>query len=397
MTDFKTLDDIAVAGRHVLLRADLNVPMRDGAVTDTTRLDRLAPTVAELADKGARVVIVSHFDRPKGKRVPEMSLKPVAAALAKSLDRPVAFADDCVGATAEAAVAALSDGAVLVLENLRFHAGEEANDPAFARALAGLADLYVNDAFSAAHRAHASTEGVAHLLPAAAGRLMQAELDALSAALTSPRRPVVALVGGAKISSKLDLLGNLARRVDRLVIGGGMANTFLNAAGTDVGKSLCEHDMADTARAIMAQAAAAGCAIVLPVDAVVAAEFKAGSPAATVAIDAVPADRMIFDVGPATVAALTALLGECRTLVWNGPLGAFEIAPFDAGTNAVAQAAAKLTKAGNLLSVAGGGDTVAALRHAGAIDDFSYVSSAGGAFLEWLEGKTLPGVAALNG
>ena len=395
MSDYRTLDDIDVAGRRVLLRADLNVPMREGAVTDTTRLDRLAPTIAELADKGARVVVVSHFDRPKGKRVPEMSLKPVAAALAQSLGRPVAFADDCIGANAEAAVAALSDGAVLVLENLRYHAGEEANDPAFARALAGLAELYVNDAFSAAHRAHASTEGVAHLLPAAAGRLMQAELDALAAALTSPQRPVVALVGGAKISSKLDLLGNLASRVDRLVIGGGMANTFLNAAGVNVGKSLCEHDMADTARAIMANAADAGCTIVLPVDAVVAAEFKAGSPAATVAIDAVPDDRMILDVGPATVAALATLLGECRTLVWNGPLGAFEIAPFDAGTNAVAQAAAKLTKAGGLRSVAGGGDTVAALRHAGVIDDFSHVSSAGGAFLEWLEGKTLPGVAAL--
>jgi phosphoglycerate kinase len=397
MPDFKTLDDLAVAGRRVLLRADLNVPMKEGTVTDTTRLDRLAPTIAELADKGARVVVVSHFDRPKGKRVPEMSLRPVAEALAASLGRPVAFADDCVGPVAEQAVGALGDGAVLVLENLRYHAGEETNDAAFARALADLADLYVNDAFSAAHRAHASTEAVARLLPSAAGRLMQAELEALAAALTSPQRPVAALVGGAKISTKLDLLGNLIGRVDKLVIGGGMANTFLNAAGTNVGASLCEHEMADTARAIMDKAKDAGCEIVLPVDAVIAAEFKAGTASATVAIDAVPGDRMILDVGPTTVAALTALLGECRTLVWNGPLGAFEIAPFDAGTNAVAQAAVRLTKASGLLSVAGGGDTVAALRHAGAIDDFSYVSSAGGAFLEWLEGKTLPGVAALAG
>jgi phosphoglycerate kinase len=370
--------------------------MKDGRVSDTTRLDRLAPTIAELAGKGARVIVISHFDRPKGKRVPEMSLAPVAAALETSLGHDVAFAVDCIGESAEAAVGALGDGGVLVLENLRFHAGEEANDPEFARALAALADLYVNDAFSAAHRAHASTEGVAHLLPAAAGRLMQAELDALAAALTDPARPVAALVGGAKISTKLDLLGNLVTRVDRLVIGGGMANTFLNAAGVNVGASLCEHEMADTARAITAKAAAAGCAIVLPVDVVVAAELKAGSPAATVTIDAVPDDRMILDVGPATVAALVELLGACRTLVWNGPLGAFEIAPFDAGTNAVAQAAAALTRAGALLSVAGGGDTVAALRHAGVIDDFSYVSTAGGAFLEWLEGKTLPGVAALS-
>jgi phosphoglycerate kinase len=396
MSDFQTLDDLDVAGKRVLLRADLNVPMKDGVVTDTTRLDRLAPTIDELAGKGARVVVVSHFDRPKGKRVPEMSLAPVAAALGGSLGREVAFADDCIGTPAEMAVAALGNGEVLVLENLRFHPGEEANDGDFAAALAGLADFYVNDAFSAAHRAHASTEAVAKLLPAAAGRLMQAELDALAAALTDPARPVAALVGGAKISTKLDLLGNLVGRVNRLVIGGGMANTFLNAAGTNVGASLCEHDMADTAREIMDKAKVSGCEIVLPVDAVIAAEFKAGSPADTVAIDAVPDERMILDVGPATVAALTDMLGECRTLVWNGPLGAFEIAPFDAGTNAVGQAAAALTKAGKLLSVAGGGDTVAALRHAGAIDDFTYVSSAGGAFLEWLEGKTLPGVAALT-
>ena len=396
MPDFKTLDDIDVAGKRVLLRADLNIPMKDGKIGDTTRLDRLVPTIAELADKGARVVIVSHFGRPKGAIVPDMSLAPVAVALEASLGCKVAFADDCIGEPAMAAIAALSDGDVVVLENLRYHAGEEANDPEFSRALAGLADIYINDAFSAAHRAHASTEGVAHLMPAAAGRLMQAELEALAAALTSPERPVAALVGGAKISSKLDLLGNLVARVDKLVIGGGMANTFLNAAGTNVGASLCEHDMADTARQIIARAGELGCEIVLPVDVVIAAEFKAGSPSETVAVDAVPDDQMILDVGPATVAALEALLGECRTLVWNGPLGAFEIAPFDAGTNAVAQAAAALTRSGRLLSVAGGGDTVAALRHAGVIDDFSYVSSAGGAFLEWLEGKTLPGVAALS-
>ncbi len=396
MPDFKTLDDIDVAGKRVLLRADLNIPMKDGKIGDTTRLDRLVPTIAELADKGARVVIVSHFGRPKGAIVPDMSLAPVAVALEASLGRKVAFADDCIGEPAMAAIAALSDGDVVVLENLRYHAGEEANDPEFSRALAGLADIYINDAFSAAHRAHASTEGVAHLMPAAAGRLMQAELEALAAALTSPERPVAALVGGAKISSKLDLLGNLVARVDKLVIGGGMANTFLNAAGTNVGASLCEHDMADTARQIIARAGEVGCEIVLPVDVVIAAEFKVGSPSETVAVDAVPDDQMILDVGPATVAALEALLGECRTLVWNGPLGAFEIAPFDAGTNAVAQAAAALTRSGRLLSVAGGGDTVAALRHAGVIDDFSYVSSAGGAFLEWLEGKTLPGVAALS-
>jgi phosphoglycerate kinase len=397
MPDFQTLDELDVAGKRVLLRADLNVPMANGAVSDTTRLDRLTPTIVELADRGARVVVVSHFDRPKGRRVPEMSLAPVAAALERSLGRTISFAVDCIGESAEAAVGALADGDVLVLENLRFHPGEEANDPAFARALADLADFYVNDAFSAAHRAHASTEAVAHLLPSAAGRLMQAELDALAAALTSPERPLAAIVGGAKISTKLDLLGNLVARVDKLVIGGGMANTFLNAAGTNVGASLCEREMADTARAIVRKAKAAGCEIVLPVDAVIAAEFKAGSPAATVAIDAVPVNHMILDVGPATVAALTKLLAGCRTLVWNGPLGAFEIAPFDAGTNAVAREAAALTKAGRLRSVAGGGDTVAALRHAGAIDDFSYVSSAGGAFLEWLEGKTLPGVAALAG
>jgi len=395
MPAFRTIDDLDVAGRRVLLRADLNVPVADGRVTDPTRLERLAPTIVELAQRGARVIVASHFDRPGGKKVAAMSLAPVAAALGEVLGRPVAFALDCIGPEAAAAVAALPPGGILVLENLRFHPGEEANDPAFAKELASLAELYVNDAFSAAHRAHASTEAVAHLLPAAAGRLMQAELSALEAALGAPKRPVAAIVGGAKVSTKLDLLGNLVARVDCLIIGGGMANTFLAASGVAVGKSLCEHDMAATARDIAARAAARGTRIVLPVDAVVAEALKPGVATATVAIDAVPADRMILDVGPATVAAILAALGEARTLVWNGPLGAFETSPFDAATVAVAQRVARLTADGTLLSVAGGGDTVAALRRAGVMDGLSYVSSAGGAFLEWLEGRTLPGVAAL--
>ncbi len=395
MADYKTLDDIDVAGRRVLVRADLNVPMAEGRVTDTSRLDRLAPTLQELADAGARVIVLSHFGRPKGAVVPEMSLKPVAAALSECLGRPVAFASDCVGEKAQSAVDALADGDIVVLENLRFHAGEEANDPDFAAALAALGELYVNDAFSAAHRAHASTEALARLLPAAAGRFMQAELDALAAALTTPAHPLVAIVGGAKISTKLDLLGNLSKKVDTLIIGGGMANTFLNADGVGVGRSLCEHDMAEAAREIMAAARTTGCEIVLPVDAVVAPAFEVGSPDTTVAIDAVPSDQMILDIGPASVARLGEVLAGAKTLVWNGPLGAFEVAPFDRGTVALAQRAAKLTDSGALLSIAGGGDTVAALHHAGVADRFSYVSGAGGAFLEWLEGKTLPGVAAL--
>ena len=396
MPAFRTIDDLDVAGRRVLLRADLNVPVADGRVTDSTRLERLAPTIVELAKRGARVIVASHFDRPGGKKVASMSLAPIAAALGAVLGRPVAFALDCVGPEAAAAVSALPPGGILVLENLRFHPGEEANDPAFAKELASLAELYVNDAFSAAHRAHASTEAVARLLPAAAGRLMQAELSALEAALGAPKRPVAAIVGGAKVSTKLDLLGNLVARVDCLIIGGGMANTFLAASGVAVGKSLCEHDMAATARDIAARAAARGTRIVLPVDAVVAEALKPGVVTATVAVDAVPADRMILDVGPATVTAILAALGEARTLVWNGPLGAFETSPFDAATVAVAQRVAKLTAEGALLSVAGGGDTVAALRHAGVMEGLSYVSSAGGAFLEWLEGRTLPGVAALT-
>lgn len=394
---FKTLDDFDFRGRRVLLRADLNVPLADGKVTDATRIERLVPTIRELCAKGARVVVLSHFDRPKGKVVPEMSLRPVAGALSAALGgQAVAFASDCIGAEAARTVEALKPGAVALLENLRFHKGEEANDPGFAAELARLGDIYVNDAFSAAHRAHASTEAIARLLPCAAGRSMQAELEALETALEKPVHPVAALIGGAKVSSKLDVLGNLVSRVDIIVIGGGMANTFLYARGSEIGASLCEKDLADTVRAIEAKARAAGCEIVLPVDAVVAGKFAAGAPSRTVNVDAVPADMMILDVGPGSVADLNRRLAACRTLLWNGPLGAFEIAPFDAGTVAVAREAARLTKAGKLVSVAGGGDTVAALNHAGAADGFTYVSTAGGAFLEWLEGKTLPGVAALS-
>ena len=398
---FRTLDDLyaiggGVAGRRVLVRADLNVPVRDGRITDPTRIERLSPTLRELSGKGARAIVCSHFDRPMGKRVPGMSLRPMAAALGEVLARPVAFADDCVGPEARAAVAAMQDGDVLVLENTRFHPGEEANDPAFAAELASVADLFVNDAFSAAHRAHASTEGVARRLPTYAGRLMQAELEALDAALGAPRRPVMAIVGGAKVSTKLDLLGNLVSRVDVLVIGGAMANTFLAAQGIAVGKSLQEAELHDTARRILDQAKAAGCEIVLPTDAVVAREFKPNPPTQTVPVTAIPADSMMLDVGPETVAALIARLPAIRTLVWNGPLGAFEIPPFDAATTALARAVATATEAGTLRSVGGGGDTVSALRHAGAMDRLSYVSLAGGAFLEWLEGKSLPGIAALE-
>ena len=393
---FHTLDGVQVAGRRVLLRADLNVPVRDERISDLTRIERLSPTIRELADAGARVVVCSHFDRPKGKRVEAMSLAPMAQALGDALGRPVAFASDCIGPEAQAAVAAMADGDVLVLENTRFHAGEEANDPAFARGLAALADLYVNDAFSTAHRAHASTEGVAHLLPSYAGRLMQAELEALEGALGNPARPVCAIVGGSKVSTKLELLGNLSRRVDVLVIGGAMANTFLAAQGVDVGKSLQEAEMHATARDIMAEANRAGCEIVLPTDAVVAWEFRANPPTETVSVRAIPSGAMMLDVGPSTVQALRDRLPDLRTLVWNGPLGAFETPPFDAATTALAQAVADATSQGALLSVAGGGDTVSALRHANVLDRLSYVSTAGGAFLEWLEGKTLPGVAALQ-
>ena len=393
----RTLDDAEVAGKRVLLRADLNVPMKDGAVTDATRIERLAPTIRELAAAGAVVIVASHFGRPGGKADPALSLEPLAAPLSSALGgAPVSFAGDCVGREAARAVAAASPGDVLLLENLRFHPGEESNDPEFAGRLAMLADLYVDDAFSAAHRAHASTEGVARLLPAFAGRLMQAELEALAAVLDAPERPVGAIVGGAKVSTKLDLLGNLVGKVDLLAIGGAMANTFLHALGTDVGNSFCEPDMAATARDILARADESGCEVALPSDVVVAAELAEGARSETVPVSGVPAGAMILDIGPGSAFGLAAKLGGLKTLVWNGPLGAFETTPFDAGTATVARAAAELTQRGALRTVAGGGDTAAALEAAGATGAFSYVSAAGGAFLEWLEGRRLPGVAALD-
>jgi phosphoglycerate kinase len=379
----------------VVLRVDLNVPVRDGRITDLSRIERLSPTIRELSGRGARVIVLSHFDRPKGQRVTHMSLAPMATALGEVLGMKVRFVEDCVGLAAQQAVDLLADGDVLVMENTRFHAAEEANDPAFAAALARHGQIYVNDAFSAAHRAHASTHGITLYLPAYAGRLMQRELEALDAALGNPLRPVMAVVGGSKVSTKLDLLGNLCTKVDSLVIGGAMANTFLAANGVQVGRSLQEAGMHETARTIMGRARAAGCAIVLPIDAVTSAALRPNPPTHTVPIDAVPSDEMILDVGPATISGLLAMLVKTRTLVWNGPLGAFETPPFDAGTMALARAVAAATEAGTLRSVAGGGDTVSALRQAGVIDRLSYVSAAGGAFLEWLEGKTLPGVAAL--
>jgi phosphoglycerate kinase len=394
---WKTLDDIDLDGKVVLTRVDINVPVEDGKVTDATRIERIAPTIQDILAKGGKPVLLAHFDRPKGKVVPSMSLRVVLPALESELGQKIVFAEDCVGPAAEAAVKSLHDGGILLLENTRFHAGEEKNDPEFAKALAALGDVYCNDAFSAAHRAHASTEAIARLLPSCAGRLMQAELTALEKALAKPERPVVAVVGGAKVSTKLELLGNLIDKVDAIVIGGGMANTFLAAEGIDVGKSLCEHEMTGTAREIMAKAKAANCALILPEDVVVAGEFKAGAASETVAADACPADKMILDAGPKAVEKVRETFAGAKTLVWNGPLGAFEIPPFNTATDAAATEAAKLTKAGKLLSVAGGGDTVAALNASGAAADFTYVSTAGGAFLEWLEGKTLPGVAALEG
>jgi phosphoglycerate kinase len=395
MDGFRTLDDLNVKGKRVLVRVDLNVPVKDGKVTDTLRIERQAPTIRELAEKGARVIVLSHFDRPKGKVVASMSLKPIAPALAAAIGRPVAFADDCIGEAAKDAVAKLHDGDVLLLENTRFHAGEEKNDPAFAKDVAALGDIFVNDAFSAAHRAHATTEGIAHLLPSAAGRAMEAELSHLHKALDKPVRPVMAVVGGAKVSTKIELLGNLIKKVDVLVIGGGMANTFLAAQGVEVGKSLCERDQLDTARSILNAATQSGAAIVLPVDVVVAKEFKAHAAHRTTDANSVAVDEMILDVGPKSVDGFIRRLEHVHTLVWNGPFGAFETPPFDAATVGAAKAVAQRTRAGKLLSVAGGGDTVAALNQAGVADDFSYVSTAGGAFLEWLEGKDLPGVKAL--
>ncbi|MGO8797515.1 MAG: phosphoglycerate kinase [Roseiarcus sp.] len=393
---FRTLDEAAVSGKRVLLRVDLNVPMEHGKVTDATRIDRVLPTIREISKKGGKVILLAHFGRPKGGPDEANSLRPVAAALAGRLGGPVAFAADCVGAVAQSAIAAMKDGDVLLLENTRFHKGEEKNDPAFVAELAVLGDLYVNDAFSAAHRAHASTEGVAHKLPAYAGRAMQAELEALGKALEAPARPLVAIVGGAKVSTKLEMLGNLVAKVDALVIGGGMANTFLNAQGKPVGKSLCEKDLAETARAILAKAQAARCAVILPVDAVVATQFAANAPAQTYGVDAIPADGMMLDIGPLSVDRVKASLVEASTVVWNGPVGAFELAGFERGTFDLARYVAQRTRQGKLVSVAGGGDTVAALNGAGVADDFTYVSTAGGAFLEWMEGKSLPGVEALR-
>jgi len=397
MPSFKTLDDLGdIKGKRVLVRVDLNVPVADGKVTDTTRIERVAPTILELADKGAKVILLAHFGRPKGGADPEFSLRIVAPAVEAVLDRRVHVAEDCIGDAAASAVSSLEAGGILLLENTRFHKGEEKNDPDFVKALAANGDIYVNDAFSAAHRAHASTEGLAHLLPAYAGRTMQAELEALEKGLGKPARPVVAIVGGAKVSTKIDLLQNLVKKVDALVIGGGMANTFLAAQGINVGKSLCEHDLAETARAILAEAKSAGCDIVLPSDGVVAREFKANAANETVAVSAIPADAMMLDVGPKSVEAVNAWIGKASTLVWNGPLGAFEIEPFDKATVSAAKHAGEETKAGKLVSVAGGGDTVAALNHAGVADDFTYISTAGGAFLEWMEGKPLPGVDVLS-
>jgi phosphoglycerate kinase len=391
----RTLDGADLKGKRVLVRVDLNVPMENGRVADRTRLERVIPTIQEIADKGGKVVLLSHFGRPKG-RDPKQSLKPIAAALSDVLGRPVAFAEDCIGEAAAKAVASMKEGDILLLENTRFHAGEEKNDTGLAKALAKLGDVYVNDAFSAAHRAHASTEGLAHLLPAYAGRAMQGELDALAKGLEAPARPLVAVVGGAKVSTKIDLLENLVARVDALVIGGGMANTFLQAIDIGVGRSLAERDLGATARRIMDKARETNCAIILPVDAVVAGELKANAPHHTYGIDAIPSDGMILDIGAQSVDRVNAAINDAATLVWNGPLGAFEHVPFDQGTVAAARHAAARTRQGKLVSVAGGGDTVAALNHAGVAGEFTYVSTAGGAFLEWLEGKPLPGVEALR-
>ena len=392
---FKTLDDAQLDGKRVLVRVDLNVPMDNGQVSDATRIERVLPTIREISDKGGKVILLAHFGRPKGRDLKE-SLAPVAKAVEQHLGKAVAFAEDCIGDVAKKAVDAMKKGDVLLLENTRFHPQEEKNDPDFTKALAANGDLFVNDAFSAAHRAHASTEGLAKILPAYAGRTMQAEIEALSKALEKPERPVAAVVGGAKISTKLELLGNLVRKVDILIIAGGMANTFLAAQGKKIGKSLCEKDLLDTAKTILAEADKAKCEIVLPQQVVVAKEFKAGAQSRIASADDVHDDEMILDIGPDEACRVAGILARAKTLVWNGPFGAFEIAPFDKGTVAVAQDAARLTREGKILSVAGGGDTVSALNHAGAADDFTYVSTAGGAFLEWLEGKALPGVEVLR-
>ncbi|WP_163849695.1 phosphoglycerate kinase [Pseudooceanicola aestuarii] len=392
---WKSLDEMDLNGKTVLTRVDINVPTEDGRVTDATRIDRIVPTIETILEKGGKPMLLAHFGRPKGRVVLDMSLRITLPALEKALGRKVAFIETLEAA--ESPTDEQRNADVILVENVRFYPGEEANDPDFARRLAGLGDIYCNDAFSAAHRAHASTEGVARLLPACAGRLMQAELEALETALGAPKRPVVAVVGGAKVSTKLDLLGNLVEKVDRLIIGGGMANTFLAAQGVDVGKSLAEHDLTETAKQIQLKALDLGCQIILPSDVVVAREFRAGAPHETVPATQCPADAMILDAGPDSVARIGAALSNAKTLIWNGPLGAFEIPPFDTATLAAAREAARLTAENGLISVAGGGDTVAALNAAGVAGDFTYVSTAGGAFLEWMEGRTLPGVAALAG
>jgi phosphoglycerate kinase len=392
---FRTLDQADLNNKRVLLRVDLNVPMENGEVTDATRIERVAPTIAEIADKGGKAILLAHFGRPKGPD-PKDSLRPVAAAVAHAVGRHVGFAEDCIGEKAEAAVAAMKPGDIVLLENTRFHKGEEKNDPAFVAALAKLGDLWVNDAFSAAHRAHASTEGLGHKLPAYAGRTMQAELEALSKALEKPKKPVIAIVGGAKVSTKLELLENLIGKVEALVIGGAMANTFLHAQGFDVGKSLVEKDMAGTARRILEKAEAGHCAIILPVDAIVAYRFAANTPSHAYGVDAIPAEGMMLDVGDQSIERVKGAIDDAATLVWNGPMGAFEVHPFDKATVAIAKYVAERTKAGRLISVAGGGDTVAALNAAGVANDLTYISTAGGAFLEWMEGKTLPGVEVLR-
>ena len=395
MSNFRILDSADLSGKRVLVRVDLNVPMENGRVADTTRIERVAPTIKEISDKGGKVILLAHFGRPKGRDLKE-TLKPVAAKVAHVLNRHVGFAEDCVGEVAEQTIAAMQNGDILLLENTRFHKEEEKNDPAFVEALARLGDLYVNDAFSAAHRAHASTEGLAHKLPAYAGRTMQAELEALAKALERPQPPVIAIVGGAKVSTKLDLLENLITKVQALIIGGAMANTFLHAQGCNVQKSLAERDMADTARRILARAEDANCAVILPVDAIVAFHFQANAPSHAYGVDAIPPDGIILDIASQSIERITGAIDDAATLVWNGPLGAFEMNPFDQGTVTVARYAAERTKAGKLISVAGGGDTVAALNHAHVADKFTYVSTAGGAFLEWMEGRKLPGVEALR-
>ncbi len=396
MPRYRTIEDLDVAGKRVLCRVDFNVPVKDGKVTDATRIERAMPTIEALSKAGAKILLLSHFGRPKGKVDPSLSLEPVAKALSKTLGGPVDFVEDCIGDPVRVAIKKMLDGDVAVLENTRFHRGEEANDRAFAEALAEHGDFYVNDAFSAAHRAHASTEGLAHLLPSAAGKAMEKELDYLKASLSEPERPMMAVVGGAKVSTKIELLLNLIGKADILAVGGGMANTFMFAKGQSVGKSLCEPDLADTARDIMGQAASKGCDIVLPTDVVVAKEFKENADREVKMADAVGADDMILDLGPETVNLLAEKIATAKTLVWNGPLGAFETKPFDTATVEAARYAARRVQEAGLVAVAGGGDTVAALNHAQVAGDFTYVSTAGGAFLEWLEGKTLPGVAALE-